>query len=52
VEKIEGIILHGHFNGKSHFGKLGFDTFQIHFEASSGIFGGKIFLKLDYINLC
>jgi hypothetical protein len=35
VEKIGGINLQGHFNGRSQFGKLGFETFRSNFEASN-----------------
>jgi hypothetical protein len=45
VEKIGGINLQGHFSGRSQFGKLGFETFQSHFEASNDIFFGS---KLSY----
>jgi len=41
VEKI-GVGLQGHFNGKSHYRKLGFETFQSHFEVSKDILGLKI----------
>jgi hypothetical protein len=42
VEKSGGISLQGHFNGRSQFGKLGFETFQTHlFEASNDIFWGS-----------
>jgi hypothetical protein len=40
VEKIGGINLHGHFSGRSEFGKLGFEAFLSHFEASNDIFWG------------
>jgi hypothetical protein len=43
VEKIGGINLQGHFNDKSHFGKLGFKTFLIHFEALNDLFWGQNF---------
>jgi hypothetical protein len=45
VEKNGGINLQGHFNGRSNFGRLGFETFQSHFEASNGMFWGKNFPK-------
>jgi hypothetical protein len=40
VEKIGGINLQGHFSGRSQFGKLGFETFWGHFEASNKNFWG------------
>jgi hypothetical protein len=46
AEKIGGIILQAHFNGRSQFGKLGFETFQSHLEASNNIFGGRKFPSL------
>jgi hypothetical protein len=48
VEKIGGINLQGHFNGRSQFGKLGFETFSVwsHFEALNGIFWGQNVLKI------
>jgi hypothetical protein len=42
VEKIGGINLQSHFSGKSYFGKLGSETFGIHFEALNGVFWGSI----------
>jgi hypothetical protein len=38
VEKVGGIILQGHFSGRSQFGKLGSRTFRGHFEESNDIF--------------
>jgi hypothetical protein len=42
-EKVGEINLQGHFNGRSYFGKLGFETSQSHFEVSNKIFWGKNF---------
>ena len=42
VEKISGNILQGRFNDRSQFGRLGFETFSIHFEELNGIFGLNI----------
>jgi hypothetical protein len=53
VEKPEGISLQVHFNSRSQFGKLGFETFQSHFEALNDIFCEQKFLSfsLDPVTL-
>jgi hypothetical protein len=53
VEKIGGINLQGHFNGRYQFGKLGFETLLSNFEASKGIFLGQNFPNniLDLVSL-
>jgi hypothetical protein len=48
VETIGGINLQGHFKGRSELGKLGFETFQSHFEASNDMFWGQEFLNFIY----
>jgi hypothetical protein len=45
---MEELACKAHFTGKSQFGDLVYGTFQSHFEASNGIFGGQNFTDIAY----
>jgi hypothetical protein len=46
VEKLEELAPKAHFSGKSHFGDLGSETFQIYFEESNNTFWFQTFARI------
>jgi hypothetical protein len=47
VKKLELLTCRAHFRDRSHFGYLGFKTFERSFEALNDDFGGQKFLEID-----